>query len=216
MTKRVLGCVGAITLLMVACDDADISLIGNGGSGGSSSGSGGSAGLAGSAGQGANGGSAGIAGMAGSAGQGTGGSSGAAGTAGQGGSAGDDADAGDAGVDADSGADPDGGADSGTSGPPTCTTGEPVCSLAELCESNCQLRAAFQGTSGGSTCAPVVHDDCVGGCMGFPFPDCAQYRAMFQCFVDLNSWACSAPGESVDSTGCGPEQGGLGACFPQQ
>ena len=197
--KRVLGCVGALTLMVAACSDDDTSL---GGTGGSSA-IGGSGGIGCSAGSAGLGGSSGSAGTAGTAGVGgSGGSAGSAGSAGQGGSAGD----GDAGV-IDSGVDPDGGGDSGTA----------ARTLTEVCTDYCAGRAAFAAqpvdAGGGAACGDQSDvGACTDSCVGQSLPYCAtQYQAMIDCFFTANDWVCGGGSMDAGPT-CGATAGEFGIC----
>jgi hypothetical protein len=206
--SRILGCVGAITLSVVACNDKDVSLINPGaGSGGSTNaGSGGSSGSGGSAGN-SNAGSGGNGGSAGETSAGSGGVSGSAGSP---------------------GLDPDAG-DSGT---------PPPGPYAELCANYCAARSTWAAATGdaGVNCPGFDAAGCQAACEaevdGFVSGGCAAVPAAYECHTTANVWVCNADvvspnnceaafgfdgtnftcGTNCDNT-CNPQAGAVNTCF---
>ncbi len=164
--SRILGCVGAITLCVAACDDEDVSIVRpDAGVGGSTTGgSGGSAGGGGSAGT-----SAGSGGLGGSAGS-------SAGSAGQSGSAGMP------------GMDPDAG-DGGTTPGPYAAVCESYCAV----RTAWATAATDGGVNCPGWDAAGCQLACEAEVAGFADPplSCAAYVPAVQCFVSADAWFCT-------------------------
>lgn len=162
--SRILGCIGAITLCVVACNDKDVSLISPDAGLGGSGGNGGSGGSGGSAG-GTSAGSGGSGGSAGNTSAGSGGMSGSAGA---------------------SGIDPD----AGDSGMPPGPYAE-LC--ANYCAARAAWAAATgdAGVNCPGFDAAACPAACEGEVDAFVAGGCAAVPAAYECHTTANAWLCA-------------------------